>query len=53
MKSSEHLEQSALFDLLRANEAKHPFLKWVFAVPKYVHCEKCGNVDLLDCDCEG
>jgi hypothetical protein len=30
---SEHLEQVAVFDLIRANEAKYPFLKWIFAVP--------------------
>lgn len=30
---SEHLEQVALFDLLRANESRHPELKWIFAVP--------------------
>lgn len=30
---SEHLEQVALFDLIRANEARYPMLAWVFAVP--------------------
>lgn len=30
---SEHLEQVALFDLLRANESRHPEFKWIFAVP--------------------
>ncbi len=33
MKDSEHLQQSAFFDLLRANEGRYPLLKWVFSVP--------------------
>lgn len=30
---SEHQHQCALFDLLRANESKHPELKFIFAIP--------------------
>lgn len=30
---SEHDEQVALFDVLRANETKHPELRWIFAIP--------------------
>jgi hypothetical protein len=30
---SEHQEQSALFSLLKYNETKYPFLKYIFAIP--------------------
>ncbi len=30
---SEHQNQAALFDLLRANENRYPFLKFIFAIP--------------------
>lgn len=29
----EHENQAAFFDLLRVNEGKYPFLKWIYAVP--------------------
>ena len=37
--SSEHLEQVALFNILRRYEDKYPELKWVFAIPNgsYFH----------------
>ncbi len=37
MKESEHQHQVAYFDVLRLNEAKYPFLKYVFAVPNGSH----------------
>ena len=30
---SEHIQQSLLFDILRLNEQKYPYLKYIFAVP--------------------
>ncbi len=30
---SEHEIQVAVFDVLRLNESKYPFLKWIYAVP--------------------
>jgi len=35
--SSEHLEQVALFNILRRYEDKYPELKWVFAIPNGGH----------------
>lgn len=32
-KESEHIHQTALFDLLRLNESKYPILKHIFAIP--------------------
>jgi hypothetical protein len=34
---SEHDEQVAVFDVLRANERKYPFLKWIYAIPNGGH----------------
>ena len=37
MRSEESRHQSAVFDILRLNEKRHPQLKWIFAVPNGGH----------------
>lgn len=34
---TEHQEQVTFFDVLRSNEARYPFLKWVHAIPSGGH----------------